>query len=381
MTSTLTDAPSPVVDRTGEVVLSAWSVVSPFGVGREVFDAGVLSGQSAIGPLDHGTYPGPFDRAGLVPGFTAAKYLGVKGTRLMDRLTALAVTAVGGLVEQCEGELASDPERAALVLGTGWAGVQSIMDTTRDSLVGEKPYHVDPAKFPNTVMNKAAGQSAIWHRIKGPNTTITGDWLTGLLALSYAIRLLRGGHCDRVLCGAVEEYSVQRAWLEWHAAPAEDRSRLDLGEGAAFFLVEPLADARRAGRTPLVRVLATRFMAFSEPEGAGKALADCVRAALGQARASARDVRIVAPSSAGGEVGEFERNAILDVIGTGDPQWIECRSLVGDTSSVSTGFQTAAVLAAVRANDFGASDLALVTAIDRDGTVGCALLGGCEATP
>ncbi|GAA3299015.1 hypothetical protein GCM10020295_36110 [Streptomyces cinereospinus] len=110
----------------------------------------------------------------------------------MDRVTALAVTAVGGLVEAVAEELAARPEQTALVLGTGSGSVQSIMDFTRDSLSGERPYHVEPARFPNTVMNRAAGQSAIWHRIKGPNTTVAGGSLTGLLALNYALRLHQG---------------------------------------------------------------------------------------------------------------------------------------------------------------------------------------------
>lgn len=362
-----------------DVVLSAWSVVSAFGVGSEPFGDGVLSGRSAVAELDPEAFPGPFSSAALVPDFSAAKYLGTKGTRLMDRLTALAVTSVGGLVEQCRPELAADPQRAALVLGTGWAGVQSIMDTTRDSLVGDKPYHVDPAKFPNTVMNKAAGQSAIWHTIKGPNTTITGDWLTGLLALSYAIRLLRGGHCDRVLCGAVEEYSAQRAWLEWHIA-GDSKQGAEPGEGGAFFLVESHADARRAGRVPLARVLSTRFMAFHQPADLEPTMIRCVRAALDSAGADAADVRIVAPTLAVGPYGEAEAGALTAVLGTNSPRWIKCHPALGAPSSVSTSFQTASVLAAAGRGGFGPGDLALVTGIDRDGTLGCAVLAGCPAT-
>ena len=360
-----------VVSDTETLVVTAWSAVSAFGIGSAAFREGIAQRRDAVADVDREQFPGPFDRAGLIPGFSATGHLGNKGTRSMDRLTAIAVSTVGQLVQEYGSEVTEDPERVGLVLGTGSGSVQSIMDFTRDSLVGEKPYHVDPAKFPNTVMNKAAGQSAIWHGIKGPNTTIAGDWLTGLLALSYAVRLCRGGHCDRVLVGAVEEYSTQRAWLEWHAGAVGDRAPA-LGEGGAIFLVEPADVAAQAGRTPLASVLATRFMAAGTTARAGETLADCVRAALKQAGVAPAQVRVVAPAAADGEFGSLESDAIHEVLGESDAQWLRYRPLIGDASAVSTAFQLAAALTVPLGDD----GVALVTGIDRDGAVGCAVLGG-----
>ncbi|WP_328630016.1 beta-ketoacyl synthase N-terminal-like domain-containing protein [Streptomyces lycii] len=372
MTSAATlDAAGPAGSgpgSTGELVFSAWSAVSPFGTGAEAYSAGLRSATSAVGALDPEAYPGPYERAGLVDGFSAAAALGKKGTRTMDRVTALAVSTVGELLERCGSSLLERPERVGLVLGTGSGSVQSIMDFTRDSLTGDRPYLVDPARFPNTVMNRAAGQSAIWHGIKGPNTTIAGGWLTGLLALGYAARLHRGGHCDRVLCGAAEEFSVQRAWLEWHAA--EEAARPPLGEGGAAWLLEPGDEARAAGREPLARLLTTRFRAYHRPQDAGPALTECVRGALAEAGVSGGAVRLVAPLGAPGE--EY---AVLRALPAGsDPEWIRCRPLLGDASAAATGFQLAAVLAAAGDGRPAAGELSLVTGIDRDGTVGCAVL-------
>ncbi|HWO60171.1 MAG TPA: beta-ketoacyl synthase N-terminal-like domain-containing protein [Umezawaea sp.] len=353
------------VDRSGRLVFSAWSAVSPYGIGGDAFAAGVVAGRDATTELDQETYPGPYPRAGLVPEFTAAGALGRKGTRTMDRVTAIAVSAVGQLISDCGPELLAEPDRVGLVLGTGSGSVQSIMDFTKDSLTGVKPYHVDPALFPNTVMNRAAGQSAIWHGIKGPNTTIAGGALTGLLALSYAVRLYRGGHCDRALLGAAEEYSVQRAWLEWHGR-TRDGAAPTLGEGGAVFLLEPSSGAESAGRVPLATVLATRFRAFGDAADARQAVADCVRAALTQAGVSAADVRLVAP--AGGEFEAVEDGGVTDALDGGTPEFVRCGQLFGDTSAATASFQLAAVLAKA------GGGIALVTGVDRDGTVGCAVL-------
>ncbi|WP_433273306.1 beta-ketoacyl synthase N-terminal-like domain-containing protein [Actinosynnema sp. CS-041913] len=348
----MTAATEPVPSTVDTLVISAWSAVSPFGVGASAFTDGVRAGVSALAPSD-----GPFPTAALVPDFSAKEALGRKGTRTMDRVTALAVSTVGKLLEACGPELLEQPERVGVVLGTGSGSVQSIMDFTRDALTGEKPYHVDPALFPNTVMNRAAGQSAIWHKIKGPNTTIAGGALTGLLALSYASRLLRGGHCDRVLVGAAEEYSTQRAWLEWRGS---EGSAAPLGEGGAVFLLEAESAATRAGRTVLARPVTTRFRGFFETGGAARALTDCVRSALAQARVDRDEVVFVSTDGA-------EEAAIVDALGR-TPEWVRCAPLVGDTSAAAASFQLAAAVAT------GRSGHALVTGVERDGTVGCTVL-------
>ncbi|MFE7558214.1 beta-ketoacyl synthase N-terminal-like domain-containing protein [Kitasatospora sp. NPDC057500] len=355
------------------LVFSTWSTVSPYGVGSEAFRAGVRAGRSAIGALDPAAWPGPFTEGALVPGFSVAEHVGRKGTRTMDRVTAIAVTAVGLLLADGGPEPASRTEETGLVLGTGSGSVQSIMNFTRDSLEGERPYHVDPARFPNTVMNRAAGQSAIWHGIKGPNTTIAGGRLTGLTALSYAMRLHRGGHCARVLCGAAEEYSEQRAWLEWHGRDGDDRTS-PLGEGGAVFLLETAQDARAAGRRARAHLLATRFRAFAAPSDARAALAQCVREALERAGARAEDVYLAAPAETGGILAGTEEAAIGDALGPAGPRLLKNRALLGDASAATASLKLAAVLSVLDDEETPPGALALVTAVDRDGTAGCALL-------
>ncbi|WP_037681796.1 beta-ketoacyl synthase N-terminal-like domain-containing protein [Streptomyces cellulosae] len=357
------------------LVLSAWSAISPYGVGNAPLRNGLAEGRDAVAALDRDLHEVPFQQAALVPDFTAARYVGKKGTRTMDRVTALAVTAVGNLVESVAEELAARPEQTALVLGTGSGSVQSIMDFTKDSLSGERPYHVEPARFPNTVMNRAAGQSAIWHRIKGPNTTVAGGSLTGLLALSYALRLHRGGHCARVLCGAAEEFSAQRAWLEWHGRADEERET-PLGEGAAVFLIEPAEDAAAAGRTALARVGATRFRAYRGTDGPREALTACVRSALDTAGVEPGAIRFVAPLGGGGKLAAEEEQAVIDALPGVHPEWIRMRERIGDTSAAATALQLAAVLATAGEQGLGPGEAALVTGVERDGQVGCAVFTG-----
>jgi 3-oxoacyl-[acyl-carrier-protein] synthase II len=297
-----------------DLVISGWSAATAFGLGAEAFLAGLRAGSDALTGLERREWPSVrYRRAGLIPDFDAAAVLGRKGTRAMDRVTAIAVATVGMLLDQHPG-LRDEPERIGLVLGTGSGSLQSTMDFTRESFTQDKPFHVDPARFPNAVMNRAAGQCAIWYGLKGPNTTITGGALTGLLALNYAVRLQRGGHSELTLCGAVEEFSAQRGWLEWHGAvdPGE-ADPAPLGEGCALFLLEPSAGAIRHGRRPLASVRAARFRVFETPEQAGAAVAACVAGVLEAAGVTPAEVGIVATSEAGGELGRQEEAGLAEM--------------------------------------------------------------------
>ncbi|MFJ1595193.1 beta-ketoacyl synthase N-terminal-like domain-containing protein [Kitasatospora albolonga] len=354
------------------LVVSGWSAASPYGLGAEAFADGVREGRDGVHAADDALDLGPYERSGHIPGFDIRAVLGRKGTRSMDRATALAVATAGMLLEQAGGGLAQDdPEAVGMVLGTGHGSVQSIMDFTRDSLTGEKPFHVDPALFPNTVMNRAAGQSAIWHTLRGPNTTVAGGALTGLLALNYAARLLRRGHCEAVLCGAVEEFSTERAWLEYRARASGPHQQPTgpLGEGCALFLLEPLGRARAHGRPALATLLGSRFVAFHAPERAHKSVVRAVTEALKEADVRPDEVALLVPSDCGGPLGGREDAALASIFGEHQPPRLRLRHLIGDLGAASASLQLAAAVTATEADR-----PVLVTSVDPDGQTGAVVL-------
>lgn len=336
-------------------VISGWSAVSAHGVGATALATGLRERRDFSSTVDQEVWPVPSARAGVVPGFDARELLGTKGTRSMDRVSALAVLTAGQVV----GEAGDVGEDAGLVLGVNNGSAQSMLELTRDSLVKARPEFVKPAQFPNTLMNAAAAQCAIWHQLRGPNTTVAAGRTSGLLALRHARRMQLAGRADSVLCGAAEEFSTTRAWFEHHAAPNRPAGAL-LGEGCAMLLLEP---AGRHGRTALAEVLGLAFAVFREPSEAAPALVGCVRRVLAEtpeplwAHASADD-----PCMSDVDAG-VEAEVRLPMT-----------ELVGDTHAASAALGVAAVLALAATEPDAAGRPALVTAVDRDGTVGAALL-------
>lgn len=349
------------------LAVSGWSAVSAFGIGAGAFREGVLSGRTGVRVPGRDEPVPQGDPAGYVPGFDIRGVLGRKNTRSMDRITALAVVTVGGLLD---GERSAgrelDGDGTGLVLGTSTGSVQSMMDFTRDSFVRHRPYMVDPARFPNAIMNRAAGQSAIWYGLRGPNATVAGGQVAGLFALRYAERLHRYGHARSVLCGAVEELSSQRGWLERRRR--EDGDPAPLGEGCAVFRLESPAEASAHGRPALAHLVATAFRVYPSPVEIPGTLADCARSVLKAAGSSAADVWALAA-----DLTEDQFAGLAEVIGD-EPRRIAPAASLGDTGAASAAFQVAAVLSRAAADRASRGRLALVASIDRDGMAGVAAL-------
>lgn len=342
------------------LAVTAWSAVSPFGIGTDALAEGVLSGRIALRSSDHDPAP-----VGRVPDFDVRALLGRKNTRAMDRITGLSVVTIGRLLDQERSAGRSpDGDHTALVLGTTTGSVQSMMDFTADALRGAKPYLVDPARFPNGVMNRAAGQSAIWHGLRGPNATIAAGHAAGVSALRYAARLHRSGHARTVLCGAVEELTPQRAWLEDKAG--RDTGRRVLGEGCAVVRIESERDAVGAGLPVLARLLTTVFRVHREPADSADALRRCASAVLAAAGARERDVWAVA-----GDLTAEQRAAVEHAVGTPVVR-IDLADTAGDTGAATGALHLAAVLARAAADPDAADRLALVASVDREGLVGVA---------
>ncbi len=358
-----------VRDQVRGPVITGWSAVSPYGIGRDAFVQGVSSGRATVSALDTEQWSGPDELACLVPDFDVRKVLGKKGTRSMDRVTGLAVTAVRELIADAEGagSPAGGGEKVALVLGTTTGSAQSMMDITRDTLVHEKPFYIDPSHIPNAIMNCAAGQCAIWYGLKGPNTTVAAGRASGLLALNYARRLLTSGRAHTVLCGAAEEYSPARSWLERHTRQP-DESATVLGEGCAILQLQP----PHTHPHPLAELL-TITTAITHPNHITTTLTQTIQNTLNHHHLTPHDIWAISPSTPPGITGDHERHALNHIFKNHTPHRIPAPGPIGDTAAATATFQIAAILSHHQQHPHP-GHTTLITAIDRDGVLACALL-------
>jgi 3-oxoacyl-[acyl-carrier-protein] synthase II len=348
------------------VTVTDWSVLSGLGVGRDGFSSGFL----ATGGGSDGQ---------LVENFDAAEMLGKKGTRTLDRMTA-QVIATAGMVLAGQDDSPAERARIGLVLGSSTGSVQSITEFTRDTFVRERPYLVNPANFPSTVMNNAAGRTAIWYGLRGPNSTIAAGHLTGLVALRYASRLIRRGYVDTLLVGAVEEVSeavsVGVGAMRRAGTAGPGSGTAPLGEGCVFFLVG--GRDRDGAAAPVAELAGFEFgvtEAGAGPEATAAGLARTVRALLARAGLGPEDLWLVSLAQSGdGTLDLAELAAVDQAVGPG-PRRVVAAERTGNSFSALGAFQLAAALAvAGQDRPAGAPTRpCLLTSLGIDGSVGCAL--------
>ncbi|MFF1813476.1 beta-ketoacyl synthase N-terminal-like domain-containing protein [Streptomyces sp. NPDC058251] len=369
-----TDQPSVSESPPTPLYITGWGVMAPLGDGAREFSEAVVQERSGLADVS-GMFDEelPSDKAFALPEFKVRDYLGRKGTSFFDRSTSLALIASDRALKDT-GLVVTDDNRdqVGLVLGTTTGSIKSTSDYSRETLTQKRPYLVNPVLFPNTVMNCAAGQAAIWHRLKGVNATIAGGQLAGLTALRYASRTLRWGDAQALLVGAVEEFSPHTAWATHLALDSATA-----GEGAAVFVLESGESRDATGRRPDAEVLAVE-LATADPEQGTEAVTarytECIARALRTAGVTADELWAIAPGSAG--PGEAEEAALDRALAAARPTRLRIKELTGECHAASGALQIAAVLAYHRTDRALDGRPVLITSATREGAFGAAVIRG-----
>src|SRR6185369_17866075 len=160
-------------------------------------------------------------------------------------------------------------EEVGLVLGTMFCSLQTISAFDRRALEAG-PRFASPLDFSNTVINAAAGQTAILHNLRGINSTISAGVTSGLQAISYATDLIRTGRSRVLLAGGADElcfesfYGFERAGRLCRSNDTDGdfpipfdarRNGMVLGEGAALLVLEDADFARERGVEPIAEIV------------------------------------------------------------------------------------------------------------------------------
>ena len=305
-------------------------------------------------------------RACEIAGFEPQAYLGKKNFRPLNRAAQFTCAAAQLALEDggCTEEMRAEQD-VGLVLGTQFCSVHTI--TRFDHLaITRGPAYASPLDFANTVINAATGQTAIWHDLRGINSTLSTGPTSGLNALGYAADLVRNGRVRAVLAGGVEElcfetlFACSRAGLaggpDGKPVPfAAGRDGFAVGEGAAFLLLEEAESARERGAAVLGRVggYATTFdpgRGADQPR-AVDAAERALRQALRNAGLEATDIGAVSAGANGSPVQDaVEAAALGRVLGPGleDLPLTAVKGALGEPLGVGGLFQAVVLLESMR---------------------------------
>ena len=355
------------------VVITGLGILNGLGKSREEYWQGLKEGRAGYRPISlFDTTKFNVNIAGEVPDFDATVYMGKKGLRTLDRSTKLMVSSAKLAIDDSAFTITEEnTDDVGVSVGTTFGSLKSIAEFDEVTL-REGPRYVNPALFPNTVINSPASQVSIWHKIKGFNTTISTGFTAAIDAMSYAYNFLQWDRAKVIYAGGVEE-------LCWHTyfgfhtlkflsgstpgqpfinAPFDKRRNgITFGEGACLFCMEDYDHAKARGARILGEVASFGYsfdpfrLHKYNPRGTGLKLA--IKEALDNAGLMTTDIDyICANANSTQSADKIESMVIKDIFGEYGKKVpvSSVKSMVGECYSVTGGFAAAAALGAIYDN-------------------------------
>jgi len=301
------------------LAVTGYGIACAAGVGREAFEAALEDPERAAAAATEGASEVlPAEafasaRTAEVRGFDAASWLGPKGLRNFDRLTKFLITAAKLALEDAgvkrDGAfVALGPSQVGICSATAYGSLEAIHELQKVASL-EDPRYINPQRFPNTVINAAAGYVSIWETLEAPNTTIVDGNCGSLDAVLSAATHLQHHRGDAFLVGGGEVVSeplslaLDRLGVLARAGGGDEG--LVPGEGGAYLLVERPDDAAARGAHTLAEIVGYGS-AFEPPSregavvhGSAHAVRAAMEGALAEARVAPAEVDVVASAHGG----------------------------------------------------------------------------------
>ena len=314
------------------VAITGRGVVTSLGEGADAFFDALASGRSGI-----------VDGLSSATRFDAERYMDPRVARRTDRYAQFAVAAADPAAAEA-GIEGCDPDRVAVVIGTGVGGLITLQENCESFLArGERG--VSPNFVPMMMPNAAAGAVAIRLGVHGPGFSVASACATGAHAIGESMRMIERGAADVVVAGGTEAALTSlciAAFRRMGALSLEGVSRpfdarrdgFVMGEGAAVLILEREEHARARGATVFGRVVgygaSNDAFDMVQPDDAGAGALLAMRGALEDAGASPSQVGFISAHGTGTPINDrIETLAIRTLFGDDAPPVSSTKSAIG----------------------------------------------------
>ena len=302
------------------IVITGTGLITALGTGTEKTWSGLLTGKSGVGPVTRFDASALSARiAGEVKDFNPEAWgMDRRESRRMDLFTQYAVAASEMAMRESGLPIGTDkphgyePEKVAVIIGSGIGGIGSLEETHKRAL--EKGFdRISPFFILQMIINMAPGHVSIRYGARGPNWSPVSACATSAHAIGEAVKSIRLGETDAAIAGGAEAsitplsiggFAVMKALSTRNEDPQgasrpfdKDRDGFVMGEGAGIVVLEEMEHARRRGATILAEVVGygANSDAFHETQPApeGEGAARCMRLALKDAGMAPEDIGYV----------------------------------------------------------------------------------------
>lgn len=349
---------------TEDVVVTGLGATTPLGGDAASTWEAMLAGRSGISAIEEEWAAGlPVRIAGRLavePGTVLDRVQ----ARRMDRCEQVALVAAREAWADA-GAPAVDPERLAVVIGTGTGGALTMLGQD-DVLETSGVRKVSPHTVPMLMANGPAAWVSIELGARGGAHTPVSACASGAEAIAMGLDLIRLGRADVVVAGGAEAcvhplplagfaqaraHSTRNDEPELASRPFDvDRDGFVIGEGSAVVVLERAGfAAARAARAHATLAGAgvtsdAHHITAAHPEGQVRAM----RLALSAAGLSPRDIEHVHAHATSTPLGDLtEARSITEAIGT-HPSVTATKSMTGHLFGAAGAAGALAAILAVR---------------------------------
>ena len=251
-----------MMSQNRRVVVTGIGAVTPLGNNTADTWQNMKNGRNGIAPITHFNTDNFKAKLGAeVKGFDPKEYLEVNEVLRTDRYAQFAVAASQQAVEESGVKGTVEPERFAVLFGTGIGGIGTF-ETEHTKLMEKGPRRVSPLFVPMMIGNMASGLIAIRHDCRGPAMPAVTACASGSNAIGEAMRLVRHGYADAVITGGAEASIVPIAvagFSNMKALSVSDdpdaaslpfdkrRGGFVIGEGSVALVLEEYEHAKARG--------------------------------------------------------------------------------------------------------------------------------------
>jgi 3-oxoacyl-[acyl-carrier-protein] synthase II len=287
------------VNTNDPVVVTGLGATTPLGGDVPSFWENLLAGKSGVKQLTEDWAEPLAVRIAARMAVDPTEILPRVQARRLDRSEQAALVASAQAWEDAgfkgtSEENGLDPQRVAVVIGTGIGGVTSLM-AQHDILRDKGPSRVSPLMIPMNMPNGPAAYVGLQVGARAGVHTPVSACASGAEAIAYGLDLIQLGRADIVVVGGTEAcihpltitgFAQMRAMSTRNDEPQrasrpydKNRDGFVLGEGAGVLVLERASSAKARGRKPYAILAGAGITADShdivqpDPEGSGQARA------------------------------------------------------------------------------------------------------------
>lgn len=346
-------------------VITGLGAITPLGPDVAALQEGLLSGRSGVTLLEEPEFADLAAR--LAARVDMTDRLPRVESRTLDRVQQVALVAAREAWADA-GEPEVEPERLAVVIGSGIGGALTIL-SQNDVLREKGPRRVSPHLVPMLMPNGPAATVGLEIGARGGVHCPVSACASGAEALAVALELLRSGRADVVVTGGAEAcvhplplagFAQMRALSTRHDEPEaasrpydKGRDGFVLGEGAGVLVLETEEHAKARGATVYGRLagagLASDAHHVTAPDPSGAGAARSITLALRDAGVSAEDVGHVNAHATSTPLGDLaEARALHLALGSHRPPVTATKSNTGHLLGAAGAVEAIAAVLALK---------------------------------